>query len=402
MGVSLNVSQLGTYFTNRLTTRFVDKPLPSGLLQIAGFTLYSKVVFFIVMYVAFHTLPFSEGTMNANFKYESDPQSFSTTLKTWDGQHYQAISEFGYLHDNASTAFYPLYPALIEVLSPVFGHNHIFSGVFISLVCSFLAFIFFYLFFKHELDQSAAFWATLLMISFPTAFYTNILYSEALFLCLTAALFWASARNNYFILFGAALLLPLSRPQGVLLALPFFIYLFNSYQWRIGAFLRSGKWLSLLFFACGLALYFTIIYFETGSAKSGLDAQKHFISGNSLSNLFHPVDWFKTNVLGVDYEVHGFKNSAIDRLFFVLFIVSSLLVAVKIKNKGLFVYMLVLGGLPVLAGSFMSYSRYTLLLFPMFMAIAAVLKKNTLYFILASMPIQVLFAVRHCLNYWQA
>ncbi|MDZ7922849.1 MAG: hypothetical protein U5M23_02055 [Marinagarivorans sp.] len=279
--------------------------------------LVTKFSFFILIVLAYHTLPFSDGSLRANFSYSNETITFLTAFKTWDGQHYHAISESGYLANHMSSAFYPLYPILISLTAPILNDNAVLAGIVISNVASLIAYALLFAFFRKESDEETALWGTLIMLSFPVAFYTNILYSEAIFLLLAASLFWSAANKHWLILFLSALLLPLTRPQGLMLALPFAIYVWHSFNWKLKASLFSPFAITGIFFALGFGLYLSILHWETGNALSGFSAQQHFISGNSLSNLAHPTEWFKRNFIDNDLSIHGFTNSWLDRLFFI-------------------------------------------------------------------------------------
>lgn len=369
--------------------------------QLALYIIIAKLAFFAVIIGAYYTLPFSDGSLRANFSYNSEQRTFETALKTWDGHHYHSIAESGYVPENMSNAFYPLYPISISSLAPLFSDNSVVAGVVISNIASLLAYLLLYLFFIKESDEQTAFWGTLIMLSYPVAFYTNILYNEAIFLFLAASLFWAASNKYWPIVFISAFLLPLTRPQGLMMALPYAIYVWHSYEWRIKDTLTSPHLLTGLFFVAGFTYYLCILNWEVGNPLAGFAAQKHFISGNSLSNLTDLKGWFYKNFIDTDLSFHGFTNSWIDRGFFIFFLLSLGVIFTQLKNKGMLVCALVLGGLPALAGSFMSYARYTLIIFPIFFALAHLLKSKSITLIIIFIPIQSLFAIRHCLNHWQ-
>lgn len=375
--------------------------LDKGVLQVAAAIIIAKAAFFLLIFMAYHTLPFADGTRNANFTYQHETHSFITTFKTWDGQHYHAISESGYLANQMSSAFYPLYPATIQLFRAITGSDSVTAGLLVSNIASFFAYILLYLFFRRETNEKTALWGTLIMLSFPVAFYTNIVYSEAVFLLLAATLFWGTIHRYWGVVFIAAFLLSLSRPQGLLIALPYGIYIWHANQWRIKPTLFNPAALTSVFFALGFCLYLSIIHWETGYFLSGFDSQKHFISGNSLSNILELSKWLDKNFVSIDLAVHGFTNSMTDRAFFIFYLASLVLITIKLQNKGFLACAIVLGLLPALAGSFMSYARYTLIIFPIFYAFGATLKTRSNYLIALCIPLQALFAIRHCLNYWQ-
>ena len=91
----------------------------------------------------------------------------------------------------SSSNFFPLYPLLLRI-GTVFGGGPAVTGVVISLAASLAA-----LYFVHELardlfDRDVARAATLTIAFFPTAFYFNAVYTEAVFLAAAAGSVWAA------------------------------------------------------------------------------------------------------------------------------------------------------------------------------------------------------------------
>jgi hypothetical protein len=138
------------------------------------------------------------------------------------------------------------------------------------------------------------------------------------------------------------------------------------------------------------------------SFAGGLTEARHFISNMQLINIFHP-DIFLKNLFSPLPAGHVYLNSGIDRGFFIFYLISLYFIYKKL-DKTLFLYALAFGTLP-LFGSFMSYARYVLLVFPIFMVSAVMLQpkkyRNYLYGILVlSILAQTIFLFMHALNYW--
>jgi len=240
----------------------------------------------------------------------------------------------------------------------------------------------------------------MLCLAFPTSFYTGLVYSEALFLLLSAMFFWAlfAGKNRWAGIAG--FLLPLTRPQGVLAAVPAL--------WRLveeGRAKRPGGVRMALLcagaLAAGFAAYLVIMKISAGDYLAGFASQNYFVARNTLSNLAHPFRWFLENFVQVRLVPHGFTNSMLDRGFFLLFLVS-LIPVYRRLDRTLFVYSLVLGLMAALAGSFMAYTRYLLPVFPIYMAWAMSLRRKYVFLLIPAAFLQVLFLVAHCLNYWVA
>jgi Dolichyl-phosphate-mannose-protein mannosyltransferase len=151
------------------------------------------------------------------------PPGFLNYWAHWDGAWYSEIATEGYgARAPESTAFFPLYPLFVRLGSSVTGGPAVW-GVLISLLCTAFALFFIYRIAENLYGVSAARTATLALAFFPTAFFLNAVYTEALFLALTAGAVWAArVRGNLFLagVFGA--LAAATRNLGVLLLIPLF------------------------------------------------------------------------------------------------------------------------------------------------------------------------------------
>ena len=110
----------------------------------------------------------------------------------WDGAWYSGIAVHGYTHfvSPLSTNFFPLYPATMSLGLKLFGGPAAW-GVSISLVAGAVAFYFVYALADRLWGRPRAQAATLALAFFPTSFFLNAVYTESLFLALTAGSLWA-------------------------------------------------------------------------------------------------------------------------------------------------------------------------------------------------------------------
>jgi hypothetical protein len=175
-----------------------------------------------------------------------------------------------------------------------------------------------------------------------------------------------------------AALLPLARPEGGLIILPFAVY-YAIEVLGLGrqpltvalARLRPGQAALVLSPLLGGAAYLAFMWLATGNALEMIQAMTGYVSAHSLSYILHPVEL--AQALGQwPLAIHGFTNSIIDRAVFLGFL---LLLAPLFRrvHPALAVYALAVGLLNVVSGTFMSYSRYILLAFPIFIAAAVLL-----------------------------
>jgi len=182
----------------------------------------------------------------------------------WDGAWYIAIATRGYANHGfptdplAATAFFPLYPVLIR-LGWLLTDEPAVVGVAISLACLLAALVFVYRVAEAGWGSRVAEAAVLCLALFPTSFYFNAVYTESLFLALSAGAVWA-VRCHKRLLLGCALagLASATRNVGVLLLVPL------GYTWLSER--RRYRWqgLALALVPAGLACYMAYLALQFG------------------------------------------------------------------------------------------------------------------------------------------
>lgn len=150
----------------------------SEIVKVLGFVLLVKaILFFWVFY---------------NFDFDQHPQdTFFSIWDRWDALHYKRIALNWYsgwglsAQDRAFLShFPPLYPLSIKLFS--FLGSQTISGIFVSIVSILAASVALFLLAKHEFsDSKQAFRTVILFTVFPTAYFSQAVYSEGLYL------FWA-------------------------------------------------------------------------------------------------------------------------------------------------------------------------------------------------------------------
>ena len=370
------------------------------LKETLSFGLTSKICIFLIIYLSANLLPFSKYFHDSNFLYPPDDGiNISSTFKTWDAQHYLFLAEKGYAPRQESNRFFPLFPMLIAAAKPIFLNNTLIAALFLSNLFFFIALYYFYMFTKRTFDPETAFIASLFLMAFPTAFYTSLVYTESLFLMLTMIFFYYLYEKKLTPALLAAFLLPLARPQGILILLPYMAYML----YENGAFVLkfSKEYLIGLAFIAGLLAYLMFMQHTTGSAFSGIAAANDNIMHASIMNVIDPVGWFMRNFINVKYYIHDFPCSIIDRLFFLAYVLL-IYPAYKRMDKTMFTYMLILGLVPALSGNLMSYTRYVFEVFPMFIVLALIFKEKHYHVTVPLIALQTLFLIMHCLNFWMS
>ncbi len=145
---------------------------------------------------------------------------FTDIWARWDSDFFLRIAQNGY--DDASASFHPLYPALIAVLGRAFFGHYILAGLVISLVCCLGSFLLLHRLAEERVGLEGAGRSVLYLAVFPMALFLQAVYSESLFLLLTLAAFMLAERNRFAAAGLVAGLAILTRASG--LALPLVLW----------------------------------------------------------------------------------------------------------------------------------------------------------------------------------
>lgn len=157
-------------------------------------------------------------------------------MRVWDGSWYRLIAVEGYEPVGgflAKAAFWPLYPWLMRWGSDLSGISPESVGYLISLAAFFGALLLLYRLVSLDFDATIArrtLWALAL---FPTAFFFNAVYTESLFLLLTAGCLLAARQGNWWLAGLVGLLAALTRSAGVMLLAPMGILFLQQYGWDV-------------------------------------------------------------------------------------------------------------------------------------------------------------------------
>ena len=224
--------------------------------------------------------------------HEFDPDGVSAPFGTagdllvapavrWDSVWYLAVASDGY-RGQAETAFFPLYPLLIRVAGAPLAlaggevRGHVLAAMAISLVALSVALYVVHRLTEIELGPDTARLTVLLVALFPTAFAFSAVYTESLFLALSAGTVYAARLGRWPLAGVLGALAAATRSTGLLLLVPLVIMLVRGpradaepaagrrvLRHRPG---REGLWLALV--PLGLAGYLGHLELATGEALS--------------------------------------------------------------------------------------------------------------------------------------
>jgi hypothetical protein len=364
-------------------------------LNLTMLLLAYKAVCFLLIGLAIVLLPpmFSVENYSINVHGQALSLSYARFFETWDAQPYLLLSKEGYRAGSDANAWYPLWPLCIRLFSHVTGVGLLVASLILSNLLSIAALVLLHRYLSRSADPATADRTVMLMLAFPGALFLLFPYSESLFLLLSAALFIFLWKNDYLKAGVLSFFAALTRPVGILWVVPYALHTLRN---RRPAALAYTS-LTLL----GYASYFAVMYLSTGNAFAGFTSQNMFFSHASVEKLFDPAGF--VGVLTSPLNVHSFIGSAIDRTWFCLFIVS--LFPLWKKDKVMFSYTLVMGMVPALTLSLMSFTRYSLMLIPSFVVAAdffsPVARRGLFVLTLAGFfGLQIIFLIRHINFYW--
>lgn len=174
----------------------------------------------------------------------------------WDATWFLTIARDGYEGD-ARPAFFPLYPLLVGALG---GSG--WAGVAVSATCAVVALAVVHRLAQLELGDAAASATVLALAFFPTSFFLTAVYSESLFLALSAGAFLAARTGRPALAGLLGALAAGTRSIGVLLVVPLWLLLRG----------RSRAWVALV--PLGLAAYCLFLWSARGDPWLPFQAQE--------------------------------------------------------------------------------------------------------------------------------
>lgn len=139
----------------------------------------------------------------------------------WDSTWYLKIAEAGYTSaDPARSAFFPLYPALIAIVSAPLGGSLLVAGLLISWGCALAFLTLLHRTVAAARDAETATTVVRVAAFVPPAVFLSAVYTEALFLALSLGALIAARRDRWFWAGTLAAFAASCRSIGVLLVLP--------------------------------------------------------------------------------------------------------------------------------------------------------------------------------------
>lgn len=407
------VSLLPTSSAPGSTPFWIRNPLP--------FLLLFKLAYFGLLIGALFLFPTSQDDDICHTRRQAwTPDghlTFDSHFTVWDSEHYLNIIDYGYEAGALRCAFYPLWPLAVRYFSPLVGGSHVLGGMILANLVSLAAFYLFFRLVEKRMGPPTAWLALVFLLLFPGALFYQFNYTEALFLLLLMLVCWGLEEERLLIVLGAAFLLPLTRGVGVFCILPLLLH----------ALLRGGllqrslpgaaawlapepsttvnsnenrRWAPTTLYLYPLAplfgwlCYLALMWHWTGNPFEGFAAQR-FWGVQSIGNLFNIPKFVLGFITPTNW--HEFGGSTLDRCMFACCLWTFPLLWKH--NKIWLAWAFVLAVIPAASGTFVSFTRFASVAFPIFIALGASLLKPK--FLLLRYLLIEIFAILHVVLLWR-
>ena len=258
----------GEELANGLSLRRKGAPLRE-LAAAAGIALLSRLLLYVLAYAMYRVLDVgSDGFF----------ESLAPLWTHWDTRHYIGIAQDWYTDvgdERLRLVFFPLYPILMRLVSPLTGGDMFYAGLLISLICGSAACALVYdLSYMHFGRRTAVRSAAYFLLS-PLSVFLCCAYTEALFICLTLLAVCLLRRNHPWLAALCGGLSAFTRMPGVIVAGLLMIDCFGRIpgkQMNLRAAFACAAQMLLVF--GGLFLYWGINWQVTGDPMIYLTYQR--------------------------------------------------------------------------------------------------------------------------------
>jgi len=297
----------------------------------------------------------------------------------FDGVHYLLIAANGYAQN---AGFFPMYPILIFFLTSIISPSaaiypfypvQYLAVLFITNLFFLLSLIMLYKLVSIDYEDSLPILVILFILIFPTSFFFASIYSESLFLLLSLLSFYFARTNRWFLSSLCGGLLTATRLVGIAI-IPALIIEFI--QQKKNLFKR--KMLFLFLTPLGIASYMLFNYLKWGNAFYFIQAQGSFYNERTVDSIvFIPQTIFRYIKILTTVSPSIFEWWIALLEISVFFFVSIMFfVAWKKKIRVSYIlFALICFLISTSTGTFTGLPRYTLILFPIFIALSLIKNK---------------------------
>lgn len=336
---------------------------------ILGLFISTRVVLLLVGIVSYAVLPLSEGKQTTWSKY-----SWLDMWGVWDSFWYMDIVQNGYstaskliaFPEQTNFPFFPLYPLLIKGLGWAVGGRYFLTGIFISNVCLLLSCYVLYKLVEMQWNKNIARRSVQYLFLFPVSFILSGVFTESLYLLLSLLCFYLAKRRNWWLAGLCGGLLSATRTLGILIAVPLLYEYLKSIDFSVRR-IRFNS-LFLLLIPAGLVAFSLYTYRETGDPlffKTNQAAWDREIM-NPLTSLWQALS-------------QGLSEPSYKKLLECAFFITAFaILCLFYKAIGFSYWLFGMYSIMIpLSAGIASMPRFTLPVFPLFIALAILSRKGS-------------------------
>ncbi len=344
------------------------------------------------------------------FPYLDDLQktgfpSYIYSFANFDGAIYLKIARSGYLP--LTQAFFPFYPKLIAFVTFI-TQSPLISGLIISWLSLLGALVCAVPVIKQIARPKNVPWFLFFILTFPTSFFFQSLYTESIFICLLFLGIWSIQHKKWVLAIACGYLIALTRFIGIFTTILFAGMILQqvSHEYPISIkhiwkFLKNTPTLIVVLLSplAGFVTYSWYLFATTGNFLAFFTLQPLSNAGRSTSLVFPPQVMYRYLKIFLTAQWNLQYFIALIEFFIFIFVVGILILdAWKIyKNRytqrftrlGLNIFSFINLLLPTFTGTFTSLPRYALMSISVFLFLSEIENKSIKILILS------LFSILH-------
>ncbi len=338
-------------------------------------------------------------------KYRLYPDNlFMDGLLRWDSFFYKGIAEHGYNNiingtGFRDTSFFPMYSIFTAIVMRTFGISTEVAGLIVTNVAFLLALIALYHLTQMHFEEAVARRTVILLAVFPFSFFFSAMFTESVFAAAAIGAFYYGERRQWVIAALCAAIAAATRIIGLSVTVGLGLLYLEQIGWQWRRIRLNILW--LLLGGLGLALVLLVMWTTSGNPLQFLAPEntQAFLPNFNLPKIVDtlryttPQMFFAGQYFGMDV-VH----------LWVLFpSIALALYSFRLLPRKSYVLWALLA-IVLNLSAWPGFGRYVLPIFPLFIALAVLLKKRAQYetWLFASAALLTVFAVVFATWNWVA
>ncbi len=323
----------------------------------------------------------------------------------WDAGWYVSVANEGYhLQEgkHSNIAFSPFYPLLIRSIRwAVPGRPYeswFLAGFIVSNAALVVAMTYLLLLVRNDYGHEVASRTVLYVLVYPTSLFLSAVYAESTFLALAIPAFYYARRGKWWLVGILGFCTSISRPHGMLIAVPLALEYLSQRQFRFRDFRADVLWIALI--PLGMATLLVYFYFHLGDPFAPMKMQAAW-----NRKLMLPWETFR-HFFSHSFVAHGAEGGDYSPLDFVFTVLSFVLAVIswRVLRPSYALYNTIFFLMMTITGRLSTNIRYGLALFPAFivLALAGRSKSFDSAYVSISATLGGLFMAIYALVYWLA